>query len=445
MKKVVALMLVFVLLGSVLVGCGDANKTADNEKENTEDTTQDDQTEKDDDSAGDEEINLKMVLWDLNNTTYIPPMLDAYKEIAPNVNIELVDVPANEYQDKLSVMLAGGDDTDIISVKDIPGYASMVTKNELDPLNDYIDQDQFDLGQYSGITDELLVEDNLYALPFRSDIWVLFYNKRLFDEANVPYPSNDMTWEEYEELAKKLTSGSGADKIYGSMHHTWRSTVQLGTVQDGKNTVISDDYSFMKPMYEMIIRMQKDQTIPDYASLKAGNLHYSGLFFNEEIAMVPMGTWFIGTLIDKVKEGETDVDWGIAKFPHPEGVEAGTTAGTLASLAMNSKSKNKEATWEFIKFFCGPEGAKVLAEVGSLPAIRSEEVLNEIANIDGFPQECSEALETVTVRLELPMHEKVSVIEQILNEEHELILTESVTVDEGLDNMSRRVEEALKQ
>src|SRR5690606_29980351 len=102
-----------------------------------------------------------------------------------------------------------------------------------------------------------------------------------------------------EELARKVTSGSGADKVYGSMHHTWRSTVQLATVQDGKHTIITDDYSFMKPMYDLVLRMQRDEIIPDYASLVAGNLHYSGLFFNEEIAMLPMGTWFIGTLIDK--------------------------------------------------------------------------------------------------------------------------------------------------
>ena len=28
---------------------------------------------------------------------------------------------------------------------------------------------------------------------------MLYYNKDLFDKANVPYPSNDMTWDEYEE------------------------------------------------------------------------------------------------------------------------------------------------------------------------------------------------------------------------------------------------------
>ncbi|NMA82629.1 MAG: sugar ABC transporter substrate-binding protein [Epulopiscium sp.] len=437
MKRLVALLLTVIFVSSFFMGCSKESQ----QKEKLQSNNSSNVVIKEEE----DQVNLKLVLWDLTNTTYIQPILDAYKKKRPNVNIEIIDIPANEYQDKLSIMLAGGDDSDVISVKDIPGYSAMLVKNQIDPLDEYIEKEQFDLEQYSGITDELLVNGNLYALPFRSDFWVLYYNKGLFDAAKVPYPSNDMTWNEYEELATKISSGSGADRIYGALHHTWRSTVQLATVQDGKNTVIAEDYIFMKPIYEMILRMQKNQTIMDYASLKAGNIHYSGVFFNEQVAMVPMGTWFMGTLISKIKEGETDVDWGIVKFPHPEGVEAGTTAGTLASLAINSQSKNKDDAWDFIKFFAGPEGAKVLAKEGSLPAIRNQEVLDTLANMDGFPKDSVEALETVTVRLELPMHEKVNMIEQILNEEHELILTESVTVDEGLANMTKRVKEVLNQ
>ena len=33
---------------------------------------------------------------------------------------------------------------------------------------------------------------------------MLYYNKDLFDKAGVEYPSADMTWDEYEALAKKI-------------------------------------------------------------------------------------------------------------------------------------------------------------------------------------------------------------------------------------------------
>ncbi|MHC1692687.1 MAG: sugar ABC transporter substrate-binding protein [Sphaerochaetaceae bacterium] len=395
--------------------------------------------------AADAPVNLRFVLWDKASTQYLMPLVDAYKAKHPNVSFEFVDVAANDYGDKLTVMLSGGDTVDIISVKDIPMYSGMLTRNQIVPLNDLITRDKIDLAQYSGATNELTVDGKLYALPFRSDIWILYYNKDIFDKAGIPYPDNDMTWTEYENLARKLTSGTGANKIYGAHHHTWRSTVQLPTVQDGKNTVVSTDYSFMKPIYDMIIRMQNEGTIMDYGSLRAGNIHYKGVFYNGQIAMLPMGSWFIGTIIAGKKAGETKVNWGIAKYPHPEGISAGTTAGTLTSLAINSKSANKEQAWDFLKFYCGPEGADILAKTGALPAIRNSNILNTFASMEGFPAGGADALQTVTVRLELPMHAKVSAIEQILNEQHELIMTQSVTVDKGLAEATARVKKLLAQ
>lgn len=390
-------------------------------------------------------VKLKIILWDLNQTTYMQPIVDAYTAKHPNVSFEYINIPANEYGQKLAIMLAGGDTSDIVSVKDIPMYASMVAKKQIEPLNSFIARDKIDLAQYSGVTDQITVDKVLYALPFRSDIWILYYNKDAFDKAKVPYPTNDMTWEQYAELAKKVANGTGVDRVYGSHYHTWRSTVELPTVQDGKHSIIATDYSYMKPYYEMVLKMQKEKTVMDFSSLKVGNIHYSGLWYNEQIAMMPMGSWFIGTLISKIKDGTADMKWGIAKYPHPAGVPAGTTAGTITSIAINSKSANKEASWDFIKFFSGPEGAQILAKIGSLPAIRNSQVLANMKAVPGFPQDAqsADALNTAMVRLELPMHDKVAVIEQILNQEHELIMTESKSVDQGLADMSKRVKEVL--
>jgi multiple sugar transport system substrate-binding protein len=390
-------------------------------------------------------VKLKMVVWDLTQTTYMQPVVDAYVAKNPKVSIEFINIPANEYTQKLAIMLSSGDTADIISVKDIPSYAGMVAKKQLESLSPMVAKDKVDLGQFSGVTDQITVNKALYALPYRSDIWILYYNKDLFDKAGVPYPTNDMTWEQYAALARKMSSGEGVDRVYGSHYHTWRSTVELPSVQDGKNSIIATDYSFMKPYYQMVLDLQADKTVMDFASLKVGNMHYSGLFYNEQIAMLPMGSWFIGTLISKVKDGTADMKWGIVKYPHPVGVAAGTTAGTITSVAINSKSANKAAAWDFVKFFTGPEGAAVLAGMGSLPALRTEKVLASIKGLEGFPEDAASAaaLVTKTVRLELPMHDKAAVIEKILNEEHELIMVESNSIDVGLANMGRRVKEAL--
>ncbi|MBN1563565.1 MAG: sugar ABC transporter substrate-binding protein [Anaerolineae bacterium] len=394
-------------------------------------------------SAQDETITLTMTVWDLATTPYWQAVVDAYEAQNPNVKVELVDLASADYGDVINVRLSGGDDTDIITVKDIPQYAAMLTRGQVIPLNDYIDAAGIDLSMYSGAAEELTYEGSIYGMPFRSDIWIMYYNKDIFDAAGVDYPANDITWDEFDALARQVTSGSGADKIYGALFHVWRSCVQLATVQDGMNSVISTDYSFMAPMYNMVTAMQKDGIAPDYGEQRAGNIHYSGPFLNGQVAMLPMGSWFIGRMVSDKEAGVYDFDWGVTAFPHPDGVEVGTTAGTLTSLAINDKSDNKDAAWDFVQFYSGVEGAKVLAATGNLPAVRTPEVLEVFASRDGMPAEIAEALQTVTVRLELPMHENVGEIEQILNEAHDLIMTRSVSVEDGLAEASERVSDVL--
>lgn len=287
------------------------------------------------------------------------------------------------------------------------------------------------------------MNDEVYALPFRSDFWLIYYNKDLFDQAGVPYPTNDMTLEQYDELARKMTSGSGSNKVYGAHYHTWRSAVQLFGILDGQHTVVDGEYDFLKPTYERILKQQEDGIVMDYATLKTSSTHYSGVFYNNSVAMMNMGSWFIATQIEKVKSGESQAtNWGIVKYPHPEGVEPGTTLGTITSLAVNKKSANKEAALDFMKFVTGEEGAAVIAATGTIPAIKNDEVVNSIASVEGFPaDEASKvALTTAKTYLEMPLHEKSADIEVILNEAHDSIMTKNATIDKGLADMNTRVQ-----
>ncbi|OME74550.1 ABC transporter substrate-binding protein [Paenibacillus odorifer] len=391
-------------------------------------------------------VTLKWALWDWEATAYYQPLIDAYKAEHPNVTIEYVDLGSTDYMTMLSTQLSGGADLDVLTIKDIPGYSNLVKQNHLEPLKGFMGDKNIDPSVYGGTVEQIEVNDEVYALPFRSDFWVVYYNKDLFDKAGVEYPSNDMTFDQYDELARKMTSGSGSEKVYGAHYHTWRSAVQLFGILDGKNNVVGGNYDFLKPTYERILKEQEDGIVMDYATLKTSSTHYSGVFYNNSVAMMNMGSWFIATQIEKVKSGESQsTNWGIVKYPHPDGVEAGTTLGTITSLAVNQKSKNKEAALDFMNFVTGEEGATVIASTGTIPAIKNDEVISSITSIDGFPtdENSKAALTTVQTYLEMPMHEKSADIEVILNESHDNIMTKNASIDEGLKDMNTRVQQLL--
>ncbi len=435
MKKLLSLAMAGVLSASLLAGCGAASSSAAGTASGSGS------------AAGEEPITLKWSVWDIDATAYYQPLIDAYTAEHPNVTIEMVDLGSTDYQTVLATQLAGGaDDLDIISVKDIPGYSNLVNLGMLEPLKSYTDAAGFDTTQLGGTVEQITVDGDFYALPFIQSFWVVFYNKDLFDAAGVEYPTNDMTLEEYDALARQLTSGEGAEKAYGCHYHNWRSCVQLFGILDGKNTIVDGTYDFLQPYYEMILAQQDDGICMDYATIKTGSIHYSGVFYNNQCAMMNQGSWFLATQIAAVKSGESlATNWGIVKYPHPEGVEAGTTLGTITSLGVNSKSANKQAAFDFIEFVAGEEGAKIVAETGSFPALSSDEALDIIASVDGFPtdENSREALNTVKTYLEMPMHEKSADIEVVLNQAHDNIMTENCTIEEGIQAMNEGVQAIL--
>ena len=399
-------------------------------------------------TSGDGTTTLTWAVWDYATTPYYDALINAYEAANPDVNIEVIDLGSADYQTALQIQLSGGgSDFDVVAVKDIPGYNNLVKAGLLQDLTPLAERDGVDTAAYGGIVEQVSVDGKFYELPFRSDFWVIFYNKDLFDAAGVPYPDNDMTFEEYDQIARAVTSGSGASKVYGAHYHTWRSAIQLFGILDGQHQITDGgDYSYLKPYYEMALAQQADGIVQDYATLKTSNIHYTGVFYNQSVAMMNMGSWFIASLIAANQSGQSDAqNWGIVKYPHAEGVEPGTTLGTITALAIPTGTDQTEAAWDFVKFVCGTEGAEALAATGNFPAVTNDEINNIIASMDGFPQDeqSKEALNVAQLYLEMPLHDKSAEIEVVLNEFHDQIMTGNMSVDDGLAEMGRRVDQVL--
>ena len=392
-----------------------------------------------------EGVTLNWAVWDLESTAYWQAMADGYMASHPDVTIQMTDLGSTDYMTQLATQLAGGNgELDILTIKDIPGYSNLINLEMLVPMNDILTRDTADFG---GVIEQLTADDgNFYAVPFRSDFWVLFYNKDMFDEAGIEYPTNDMTMEQFDQLIRDVSAATGA---YGNIYHTWRSTVTLFGILDGQNTIIDGSYDFLKPYYEMVLSEQQDGVVPDYGVQKTSNLHYSGAFQSEQAAMCNMGSWFIATMQEynntAAENGVEPINFGIVKYPHPEGVEAGTTLGTVTSLGINPYSENQEAAADFINWCVSDEGAAAIAATGTFPAVSNPDINSIIAATEGFPtDEASvEALNTTAVYLEMPLSSKASEIESVLNEEHDAIMTYAKTVDDGIASMNERVGEIL--
>ena len=77
-------------------------------------------------------VTLKWAIWDKESTAYWQALADAYQKAAPNVTIEMVDLGSTDYMTVLATELSGeGSDFDVVTIKDVPGYATLVQKNAI--------------------------------------------------------------------------------------------------------------------------------------------------------------------------------------------------------------------------------------------------------------------------------------------------------------------------
>ena len=243
-KRIVSLALAVSMAGSLTACGGGAAKTENKETEAAADTTaaKAEETE----AAADGKTHLKWAMWDKDLTVYYKALVEAYEKAHPDVTVELVDLGSSDYSTVLTTQLTGnGADFDVVSIKDVPGYMALVNKGVLEPLDPYIEKDGVDLSGYKGLTDQVKVDGKMYELPFKSDFWVVYYNKDVFDNAGVEYPTNDMTLEQYDEIAKKLTNTEPGQEVYGSHYHVWRSTVQMFGMIDGEHTILDGNYDYL--------------------------------------------------------------------------------------------------------------------------------------------------------------------------------------------------------
>jgi multiple sugar transport system substrate-binding protein len=387
--------------------------------------------------AANGETTLSVSVWNYKQTPEFKALFDAFEKANPDITIQPVDILAANYEDKITTMLAGGDTTDIITVKNLTDYAGYAAKKQFLNVNSVAKQlpadkiPALDMYDVSGVH---------YAVPYRQDFAVLYYNKAMFKDAGVAEPAN-LTWKEFATDAAKLTHGSGSDTVYGAYLHTWNSIVQAYPAAQVPGNYLTGNYGWMKDQYNLALGMQKAGTTLNWATANSQQTSYQTMFETGKAAMVPMGSWLIAPLLADAKAGTTTIDWGIAPVPQLKADGKVTTIGGPTGFGINKNSKNVAAAQKFLKFAAGEQGAEAVAAIGIVPAYHSDAITKQYFELEGMPQDAlsKKAFNPNVVKPDGPVGPNAAAIGTILNQEHQLIMTDSKSVDDGIAEMESRV------
>ncbi|BCW77380.1 sugar ABC transporter substrate-binding protein [Arthrobacter sp. NicSoilB11] len=385
----------------------------------------------------DGKTRLTVSVWNYEGTPEFKALFDSYEAANPKVDIEPVDILADDYPQKVTTMLAGGDTTDVLTMKNVIDYARYANNGQLQEINTVVDKVGKD--NLAGI-DAFDINGKYFAAPYRQDFWLLYYNKDLLKAAGVENPA-DLTWDEYTALAKKLTTEAGGKKVYGTYHHIWRSVVQAIAAAQNNADQNSGDYSFFKDQYNTALDLQKSGATLDFGTAKSQKTSYRTMFESGQAAMMPMGTWYIAGILQAKKDGKTNVNWGLA--PMPQKSEGGkvTTFGSPTAFAVNKNAAHSDEARKFIEWAAGEEGAKAISRIGVVPALQNDAVKDAYFKLEGMPTDdlSKKAFTPDQIALEMPVSDKSAATDKVLNQEHDLIMVGERPVDDAIAEMGKRV------
>lgn len=384
-------------------------------------------------------VTLTLSGWSIDTTPEFQTLADAFTEDHPNVKIELKEYDAAEYNTLVTADLAAGSGPDIITQKEVKYVTTFQEGGQL--------LDVSDVALPDGISgaDSYEVDGAAYAVPYRQDSWVLFYNKALFEAAGVAEPDGSWTWEDYADAAEALTT----DASKGAYLHRWQSTVQGFANAQTDTSVLDGDFSNMKDYYDNTLALQDAGDQVDFNTSTANQLTYQGEFGTQKAAMMLMGTWYTATLIAQQASGEAnDFEWGIAPAPQLDAKTTGTdntpvTFGDPTGFGINANidSAKADAAKQFLEFAASEEGAQALAEIGITPALTNDAVVESYFAVEGAPTDdlSKFAWSTHDVLPENPTSSKTATIQGILADLHTAVMSGSVSVDDAIKTAEDRV------
>ena len=382
-RKSISLFMQLALVATLLSGCGSANPDTAQTEAPTENVTESGTPSKDADSEAskaEEETSEPITITYANfnasggNEATLDSMYQAFHEQNPDITVEIETIAMDDYFTTLQTRIAGGTAPDCFEMN-IENFAAYASKGILAELSD-VDVSALNQTALSAFT----YDGKQYALPENFSTVILVYNKDLFDQAGIDYPTSGWTREDVDKAAEAIR-GLG-DNIFGIYQPVTYNEFYKVAAQYGGSLISADGSKFtinspenVEALQSMVDRVQKTNVQPTEEQM--GGMGDWDLFESGRLGMIPTGTWCFNTFTEAC-----DFSWDICVEP---GQSQKATHFFANALVVNNDASEeaKTAAQKWLSFLASSEeAAKIRLDAGwDLPAISDMNALSSYLDI----------------------------------------------------------------
>ena len=334
---------------------------------------------------------LTINIWDANQQAGIQEICNDWTALGnPEVKVEVIDW--DNYWTLLEAGASGGQLADVFWMHS--DYSQIYMENDiLLDLTDYIAKDGVDMSIYYPDIAAIYTRSDgkIFALPKGHDTIALLYNKALFDEAGVAYPTDEWSYQDMYEAAKAITEGTAAD-VYGYALNTsndqdgWYNYIYSygGNVVNTEKTDTAIDSAESKAAMEQV-RLMLTVATPQAIVAESGT---DSLFQSGKVAMITQGSWMINSFYT----AENSKDYAWAEIPYFDRNGDGAcqkderwSCYNGLGWAAAANTANPDAAASLIEYLCSKDAQVKQAQLGvnmaGIPGI-SDDFANAFEGMD---------------------------------------------------------------
>lgn len=430
MKKYLSLLLAIMLL--VLSAC--SNKSSDAE-EKTGDAKN---------PAG----TITVWGWDIAAATMKAAVEDFQKQY-PDVKVQVEDFNSGDLYEKLTVGLAarGSGLPDVVLMEDerIPGYINQFPQGflNLSKLGYDKHKDSFNPAKVASVQDK---DGNFIAAPWDIGPAGVFYRVDYFEKAGVD-PESIKTWDDYIAAGKKIKEATGKKMLPIDIPN-YDGVFQMMMQQQGLS-YFDENEKITLQSPEAVRAMKVIKQLHD-EDLILNNKGWDGIVtatVNGEVATIPYGVWYTGTIMDQAPDlkGKWDV------FFLPAFKEGGSRYANVggSSLLIPASTKNESAAYAFLEYFTTNKEPQMIGfnQYGLFPSLKEtykEEQFtanNEYFNNGPIFKRFAEIVDEVP---KIHLTENYAKASKLVSDSQAAILLENKSVESALKNAQKQLENQMK-
>ncbi|OPH53327.1 hypothetical protein BC351_05480 [Paenibacillus ferrarius] len=318
-------------------------------------------------------------------------------ELIPLLTKDMLEGPNKNPLDVITNVLTKNNSVDVILL-DSNFFPALVNKNLFLAMDSFINRDKFDI---SGIVPTVingikrLGNNQIYALSPTFQSTALIYNKKIFSDAHIPFPKDNMTWEEIFSLASQLAihdgqherfgftfNMKGSNNLFYSSIYNYMSPLNLRIFDENGSHMTVNTEAWLKT-WSVILSLCKNKVIPPPATNISATTE--NLFESQKVAM-SISSYNELTEFMKSVENNKEFEWDVVTVPsHNEEPGVGGSLALSTMMAINSSAINTENAWQFIKLINGDEWASLKSKNTNKLVSRKKYIsTKETYNIDAF-------------------------------------------------------------